>query len=227
MNNTEIRDAASIVLVRDVDSNPKVLVGQRGKQAAFMPSKFVFPGGAVDPTDGNLELAGQPDPICLERLARQSEPELVVPLLLCAVREVWEETGLRLAQGTPNGPFVNPPSASWKRFMAGAWTPSATGLVYFFRAITPPGRPRRFDARFFLGDLDKIKMVGDPDDFSGASDELANLHWASIDETNRLDLPSISRFVLRTAKRMLDAGMPPEKVPFHYSEAGQRIATVL
>ena len=43
-----LRDAASVILVRRDRDDARVLMGQRGKGAAFMPSKFVFPGGAVD-----------------------------------------------------------------------------------------------------------------------------------------------------------------------------------
>ena len=44
---TAIRNAATVILLRDRLENPRVLMGQRGAKAAFMPNKFVFPGGAV------------------------------------------------------------------------------------------------------------------------------------------------------------------------------------
>ncbi len=52
-----IRPAATVVLWRDSSDGPQVLMGQRGEGAVFMPSKFVFPGGRVDPED--LPSAGQ------------------------------------------------------------------------------------------------------------------------------------------------------------------------
>ena len=47
--------AATLILVRDGQDGPRVLMGQRGSAASFMPSKFVFPGGALDADD--IELA--------------------------------------------------------------------------------------------------------------------------------------------------------------------------
>jgi len=52
-----IRDAATIIMVRDAATRPRVLMGQRGQSAVFMPSKFVFPGGAVDAVDATIPLA--------------------------------------------------------------------------------------------------------------------------------------------------------------------------
>ena len=49
--NVEVKDAASVILIRNRKTKPSVLMGQRGKNAAFMPKKFVFPGGAVEETD--------------------------------------------------------------------------------------------------------------------------------------------------------------------------------
>ena len=59
MNNNEdvpIRDAATVILLREKKDSTYVLMGQRGNKAVFMPSKYVFPGGAVDQEDANVEL---------------------------------------------------------------------------------------------------------------------------------------------------------------------------
>ena len=59
MNNNDevpIRDAATVILLRQKKDSTYVLMGQRGNKAVFMPSKYVFPGGAVDEDDSNVEL---------------------------------------------------------------------------------------------------------------------------------------------------------------------------
>src|SRR3954466_13965114 len=44
---TEPRQAASIVVLRDSDGGPEVLLVQRTAEARFMGGAWVFPGGAV------------------------------------------------------------------------------------------------------------------------------------------------------------------------------------
>ena len=90
---TAVRNAATMIVVRDRSIEPKILMGQRGSNAAFMPNKFVFPGGAVDLNDKHIPLANSiPEP-CLGRLADASDPDLVHSLCVAAIRELFEETG--------------------------------------------------------------------------------------------------------------------------------------
>ena len=96
--NVEIKDAASVILIRNKKSNPSVLMGQRGKDAAFMPNKFVFPGGAVDPIDADVKLLSQPNEICLNRLKEHSNINPSHAFLTSAIREIWEETGLMFGE---------------------------------------------------------------------------------------------------------------------------------
>ena len=216
----EIRNAATVVLLRDRAAEPKVLVGQRGRRAVFMPNKFVFPGGAVELSDAKMTLAGHPGGACMRRLARRSDPKLVEMLLLCAVREIWEETGIRLAR-RGRGQITGQPDG-WQSFCDGGFLPSAEEFVFFYRAITPPGRTRRFDARFFLADLDLVALASDPDDFTRASDELSHLHWIPLACAQRLDIPAITRLVLAALEKLLPHEGPPPSVPFRFSEGGLR-----
>lgn len=182
-----IRAAATVILWRQGPDNPQVLMGQRGAGAVFMPSKYVFPGGAVDADDAidPVPLSAQ----CCSRLTMlplQGSPDASA-LAGAAIRELREETGLVL-------PAKSEPI-----------------LRFFFRAITPPGRPRRFDARFFLADSRHV--VGDLDDFSSAEDELTHLHWIDLAKARTLDLPFITEVVLAEVTALL-GGAADNGVPF-------------
>jgi len=180
-----IRDAATIILLREIEGVPHVLMGQRGAKAAFMPNKYVFPGGAVDEADHEGALAGAPD----ARLGDKA-----VGIYIAALRELLEETGLRLALRTE-------------------------ALRFVFRAITPPGRPRRFDARFFVAMAEDVE--NDLDDFSAACDELSHLHWIAVHEARGLELPFITGVVLSEVEALLRAPDASHKAPFFYHEEGR------
>lgn len=190
-----IRDAATIILLRQGGDAPRVLMGQRGKGAVFMPGKFVFPGGAVDAEDYRQIPPGELEQETARRLAQESPSELVPALANAALRELREETGLIL--------------------------PDVSRLHFVFRAITPPGRPRRFDARFFLADAGQI--AGDADDFSKAEEELTHLQWVTLARARGFDLPFVTRVVLAEVEARLNLGLPPENVPFfdHRYETGE------
>jgi hypothetical protein len=80
-----------------------------------------------------------------------------------------------------------------------------------FRAITPPGRTRRFDARFFL--TSAAGVTGDTKAFSDTLTELSHLHWIGLAEARALDLPFITEVVLAEVTALLN-GHPQPGVPF-------------
>src|SRR5690625_315465 len=214
-----IRDAATVILLRRENrSAPRVLMGQRNRNAIFMPAKFVFPGRAVDPQDHEITPA---QPLPAEEIARlgvQSDPGLARALALAAIRELWEEAGLALGKtGAPPSP-VEPPS-EWESFYSAGYRPDASALRFVYRAITPPGKTRRYDCRFFLADAGAL--ASDPDDFSRASDELSELSWLSLPEAYRLDIPDITKMVLSEIELRLRAPSRPRPVHFHYVHEGR------
>ena len=206
---TAVRNAATVIVLRDRQDDPKVLMGQRGAKAAFMPNKFVFPGGAVDAGDEGVPLARRMPQVCRDRLLEEAPHDFTHALATAAIRELWEETGLILGQ---RGSWDVPPPDDWRGFAEAGFVPDAHPLQFVFRAITPPGRPRRFDARFFL--VDAAEIATDLDDFSAAHDELSHLQWIPLGEVRGFDLPFITEVVLAEVAARAHDLAPPENVPF-------------
>lgn len=163
-------------------------MGQRGHAAAFMPSKYVFPGGGVDAEDTTDALPGL-TPDCAHRLTLHCRTDAPSPgtLASAALRELTEETGL----SRPN--------------------PAPGALRFIFRAITPPGRARRFDARFFL--TPAAGVTGDTETFADTLTELSHLHWIGLAAARALDLPFITEVVLAEVAALL-RGQAQPGVPF-------------
>ena len=206
MDRTAIRDASTIIVLRDSQTAPAVLMGQRGAHAAFMPGKFVFPGGAVDPNDAKVPAT----PISDMDDTRLTLESRLPPLALAAaaIRELWEETGQILGHSQS---WMDPPSG-WRGFANAGYVPNAAALQFFFRAVTPAGRPRRFDARFFLAEAGDLQT--NPDDFTNAEDELCHLQWVPLADARRFDLPFITQVVLAELGAHIKRGGPPPSVPF-------------
>lgn len=217
-----LRDAATVILIRrDDGGQPRVLMGQRGASAAFMPSKFVFPGGAVDPADHALA-ARHPLPAGLAaRLEMRAPAGIGGALALAAIRELWEEAGLALAHSgaAPDSAALDAAPEPWRDFLARGWQPAPEALGFVFRAITPPGRPRRFDARFFMADAGAL--AAGPDAFEDIDHELGHLSWLTLPEARALDLPFITEVVLAEVEARLDAPAAPRPAPFFRHEGGR------
>ncbi len=213
-----LRDAATIIVLRRGDT-PSVLMGQRGASAAFMPSKFVFPGGAVDLVDNDVPVQGLPTG---QAASLQVDSQLPpAALAAAAIRELWEETGHII--GAP-GDWPDAPQG-WRGYAATGHVPDATNLRYFFRAITPQGRPRRFDARFFLADASDL--ITDPDDFTRAEDELSLLQWVPLAQARTFDLPFITEVVLAELVAHIADPDAPLSVPFFRNDDEAHLVTRL
>ena len=141
------RKAVSILLTRDPDSTEVFLV-ERNPKLKFFGGYFAFPGGTLDREDADIAITN----------AEAFAPELL-PYLVAAAREVFEETGVLLAEGQAAlAPEVR--AAYRKALLAGErdFTDilQETGLVldaaYFHplcNITTPEFAPVRYDTQFF------------------------------------------------------------------------------
>jgi 8-oxo-dGTP pyrophosphatase MutT (NUDIX family) len=141
-------DAATVLLVRDSATGLEVFLLRRRLESGFVPGAHVFPGGAVDPDDHDVDG--------------------VDPFVVAAIRETFEEAGALLAYDD-TGDYVDlhdPAHAArfdaHRRAMnAGTLglvdlckeeglTLAVEALVPFSRWVTPSDQPRRYDTCFFV-----------------------------------------------------------------------------
>jgi 8-oxo-dGTP pyrophosphatase MutT (NUDIX family) len=210
------RDAATLILIDRSAEVPKVLLGKRHRGHVFMPGKYVFPGGRVEPHDRHVPIAGQLDRHIEEKLMRHvSRPsrDKARALAVAAIREVFEETGLLVGRKVEDTPRV-PADGPVDPFAAAGVRPDLSQLHLIARAITPPGRPRRFDARFFAADAQLI--VHRVDGVVGPEAELVELTWLPIAQARELDIPPVTKRVLTELEARVAAGFGHDlPVPFY------------
>lgn len=194
------RDAATLVLYRNTPEGPRILMGCRAAGHDFMPDKYVFPGGRVDAEDGVAP--------ALSELAPEVERQLTFKarrrpraFAMTAVREMYEETGLIVGQASAPMPAAPAGmSKSWAEYYAHGVAPCLANFVFIGRAVTPPMRHKRFDARFFMADASACLVDDRP---AADSRELADLRWFTLDEVAKLDLPNVTRYVISEVEARL------------------------
>ena len=206
------RDAATLIIVRRDGAKPRLLMGRHNRGHDFMPDKWVFPGGRIDRSDFRAPAASELRPAVIQRLEKTAPPSRARALALTAVRETFEETGLLLARPAPARTVAGP----WRDFLGQGASPDLDALDFVARAITPPYRPKRFDARFFMAEADRLASLDRAPD-CGELDELA---WVELSETLALDLPNITRFVVQELALRLEH--PDRPAPFVSFRRGAR-----
>jgi 8-oxo-dGTP pyrophosphatase MutT (NUDIX family) len=168
------KHAASLIVLRIDNNEPHMLMGMRGAKHRFMPNRLVFPGGRVDRADLTAHFATPLPPATERALRKKTNAKLAHALALAAARELREETGLTL--GTP---------------------PRLDGLHYLARAVTPPGSPIRFNARFLV--IEERHVTGT----LGGDGELDGLRFYGMTEALALELALPTRLVLERLKQWL------------------------
>tara|TARA_Y100000588_G_scaffold30415_1_gene29575 strand:+ start:2160 stop:2549 length:390 start_codon:yes stop_codon:yes gene_type:complete len=106
----------------------------------------------------------------------------------------------------------------WADFAKQGVGPALANLDYICRAITPPGRPRRFHARFFMADA--IHVQGQ----IKGSGELLDIGWVPLEEAAKLPIPSVTGLVLKEVISLISNPQPRNKsraTPVYQSRYGQ------
>jgi 8-oxo-dGTP pyrophosphatase MutT (NUDIX family) len=222
------RDAATLIIIEGSGGDARVLMGKRHSGHKFMPGKYVFPGGRVEREDWRMSAAGALDPHVEEKLnARvpRRSPGFARAIALAAIRETFEETGLALGVSEYGVPDNAPPGV-WSRFAATGVYPALDDVDFLARAITPPGRPRRFDARFLIIDArfiaKRVEGVIHPDA------ELVDMVWTPLDKARELDLPIITRLALDDLAAALNGGLDKRRPrPFYRELRGKSLREAL
>jgi len=214
------KDASTLILVDRSGSVPKVLLGKRHHGHKFMPGKFVFPGGRVDPADQRMPVARALHPHTeahlIKRLQRPSTAKARA-FALAAIRETFEETGLLL--GVQGRATTNVPHGPWTAFAEANILPDLGALHFIGRAITPPGRPRRFDARFFT--MDATAIAHRIDGVTGPDTELVELVWMPLAQAKELDMPAVTGVMLEELDARIADGFAHDlPVPFYSMPRG-------
>ncbi len=214
--NVRPKAAATLIIVDRTGLAPKLLMGRRNKAVKFLPGKFVFPGGGIEPGDARMPAAGALPTHVETRLLKHrpgGTSQRARAIALAGIRETFEETGFMIGArdfGTPD----NAPAGTWSEFAAQGVYPLLEELHLIGRAITPPGRIRRYDAAFFA--IDAAHIVGQVDRKIGPDSELVELAWVGLVEAMNLELPLITKIILHELEDRLAADMRPYKpVPFY------------
>ena len=205
-----------------------MLVGKRHDKVVFMPGKFVFPGGRVDKSDNRIPVAA-PITKQLEANLLKGSPKITASraqaLAVAAIREACEETGLCL--GRKSEGKVRSLEGPWKPFTEAGLLPDPSSLFLIARAITPPGRVRRFDTRFFTADASSI--THHVQGVIHADAELVELVWVEIGSKPLADLHPMTKNVLNELERRLATGPLNHEaaVPFFHFYGGKMQKDVL
>ncbi len=222
------KDAATLILLDRSGPSPKVLMGKRHHGHVFLPGKFVFPGGSVDPADRKMTAGAPLDPRTERKLmahTRRPSAAKAQALALAAIRETFEETGLFLGQRRKEAPKA--PPGPWQAFAEANIHPDLSTVHFIARAITPPRRARRYDTRFFTADASAIayRIEGKV----GPDAELVELVWVPLEGIKeRIELLAITEIVLLDLDKQLKEGFSHDlPVPFYRVLAGKRVREFL
>lgn len=222
------RDAGTLIILDESGGVPKLLMGRRAARLAFMPGKYVFPGGRLEGGDlvlaRHFALPASARDRLLAATSRRFGERQAIGIALAAIRETFEEVGALVGKG---GPF-SAKASGFEAFATAGVLPDPALLSPIARAITPPGHIRRFDTRFFCVSADAIAVPGAFE--QRIEDEFDHVDWFSLDRLDALDLPGITRQVLADIDLRLRDGSwrdSSRPMPFYRTRHGRPVREMI
>ena len=187
------KDASTLIIIKRRKKESLVLMGKRPLESRFMPGVYVFPGGVAEKEDikaCKIFKIKKTQNIKIDNLKAKSYNH-ALSLMLAAIRETAEETGLYLIKKKATKEIdIFKKETTWQDFIKKSYFPDIDKLFLFGRAITPSKMKIRFHARFFIAFYEdfvgKIKTNG----------ELDNLGWVSLDKAKNKKIADVTEFML-------------------------------
>jgi recombination protein RecT len=199
-----VLDAATVIVLRDGENGPEVLMMLRNVNSDFVGGAYLFPGGAVDATDG--------DDAHRRRAFTVGTAREFVPRV-AGVRETFEEAGVLLAVDA-DGKWADAATMpNWDELRTAVDRSDRTiasvceehdllmavdRLLPFARWVTPHGAPRRYDTRFYL--------VAHPSGQVATADdrELVNVIWVRPQDALRRYQNHEMSLIFPTARSLME-----------------------
>jgi 8-oxo-dGTP pyrophosphatase MutT (NUDIX family) len=207
-----VRPAATVIIAREIGTETEIFMLRRTSKASFAGGMYVFPGGRVD-SDDHLHKydAVRRGPSESQHPQQQALGNEWRGYWVAGIRESFEEAGLLLAY-SEQGEMLDYTDDNRQRF-AGYRHPLHDGelslleicdleslslaldhIHFVNRFVTPLGRPRRFDTRFFLAEA--------PAGQTGGHDEKETVDSIWISLTDALKRNDEGSFDLMRVTRM-------------------------
>jgi 8-oxo-dGTP pyrophosphatase MutT (NUDIX family) len=183
------RPASTVVLVREHEQELQVYLLRRSTKSGFFPGSYVFPGGALNPDEQDVDFwqkhIDMPPEGLREVFGSGLDRAGIIAYGVAAIRETFEEAGVFLARkkndkDQSSGKICERPAAGevdekWfrKRVSEEDWVLSFSNLFPWAHWITPESMPKRFDTRFFVTPM--------PEDQECLPDDRETVHglWVS------------------------------------------------
>ncbi|MAI02789.1 MAG: hypothetical protein CMP40_03045 [Rickettsiales bacterium] len=185
------KDASTVIIIKKIKKKYLVLMGKRPLSSRFMPGVYVFPGGRVEKEDIQANKVFKLKSKLSKKALKAQSYNHTIALLLAAIRETSEETGLYLINKKESAKkYPEIIESTWEYYLKKSYEPNIKKLYFFGRAITPSFLKTRFHARFFVAFYE---------DFIGTlktNGELEDLSWFSLEDAKKKKIADVTEFML-------------------------------